>query len=76
MTVRLVIQPPQVKNRTFRAAADPLQGWSDEELRKRYRFGRRGLNLFTEVRKRSPEANEKKLCNVSNTPNTDSFTVL
>lgn len=49
MAVRLALQPPQDKKRSFRAAVDPLQGWSDEELRKRYRFGRRGLNFLTEL---------------------------
>lgn len=39
--------PPQDKKRSFRAAVDPLQGWSDEELRKRYRFG--WLNFLTEL---------------------------
>lgn len=39
----------QAKKRSFCAAADPLQGWSDEELRQRYRFGRRGLNFLTDM---------------------------
>lgn len=49
MAVRLALQPPQDKKRKLSTAADPLQCWSDEELRKRYRFGRRGLNFLTEL---------------------------
>lgn len=45
MVVSLALQPPQDKNKaSFQAADDPLQSWSDEELRKRLRFGR-GLNF-------------------------------
>ncbi|XP_061193223.1 putative nuclease HARBI1 [Saccostrea echinata] len=49
MAVRLALQPPQRKKRCFRAAADPLQGWSDEELHKRYRFSRRGIAFIVEL---------------------------
>lgn len=55
MVVSLALQPPQDKNKaSFQAADDPLQSWSDEELRKRFRFGR-GLNFLTG----SSEANKK-----------------
>ena len=42
MTVRLALQPPQRKKRSFWVTTDPLKENSDEEMRKRYRLADRG----------------------------------
>ena len=39
------------KKRRYRAAEDPLQGWTGEEQRKWYRFGKHGINFLTNLLK-------------------------
>ena len=55
MAVRLALQPPQMRKRRYRGVEDPLHGWTDEDLRKRYRFGKHGIDFLTNLLKNDLE---------------------
>ena len=55
MAVRLALQPPQMRKRRYRGVEDPLHGWTDEDLTRRYRFEKHGIDFLTNLLKNDLE---------------------
>ena len=53
--VRLALQTSQMRKRRYRGVEDPLHGWTDEDLRRRYRFEKHGIDFLTNLLKNDLE---------------------